>query len=237
MPVQIPTECLQLRPRPAAPGHQQLVQRPPHRQQRLLQRHLIKEAVPIRPPHLEHLLPVLEQSLRPDALGMLLVQQPLQIAQQLGPAQLALPVRQAVLGAAAVGMHQPSIGVPDQAPQRRLAAAGINPKERGARADGHPQPAALRLFAPGGLIDPQVRLRLHRRLNDGIDRHQGVAHAGTTTGDAAQTHIYPTDLGQEGERLAGTEPIAPVQQPYEGGQARAKEARRRIRGSALISNC
>ena len=64
---------------------------------------------------------------------------------------------------------------------------------------------------PGGFVDPQVWLALHRRLDGGINRRERRAEALTTGGDAAQTDCQATDLIQERSCLALTEAVAPMQ--------------------------
>jgi hypothetical protein len=69
---------------------------------------------------------------------MLVINEPLQIADQMRPAELPLPVSQCVVGTSAIRLHEPWVLIANQLPQRMPTPARINPKAGGAGTDGDP---------------------------------------------------------------------------------------------------
>jgi hypothetical protein len=94
----------------------------------LLQRDLVEQPALIGPPGGKQRLRPIQHPLRPDALGVLLVNQPLQIADHMRPTQLALLLGQRVIHAGPIRMHHAAIIRAEQLPQRLLAAALLDPE-------------------------------------------------------------------------------------------------------------
>jgi hypothetical protein len=96
--------------------------------------------------------------------------------------------------------------------------------------NGNPQPPALCVLFPAGLVDPELWLLLHVARDGCIDGRKCGTDARTTGRDASDTDADATHILEQRGGSAHTQMVAAMQQTDQGTPAWAKRSRWQIAG-------
>jgi hypothetical protein len=173
-------------------------------------------------PQPEHQAAQFQEVCAPHSQAPAPIDERLEIADQMAPAQLVPRGRQFQVGAMAVRGHNPALGIAQQLAQRRAIPTGRHSKESGNRRDHGPQPAPLAGFFPAGLVDVAAVGLLSGRVDGVIDGCQGGAALLLQGHYAPEADGQSKEIVQQARQHAITEMVVAMQNRDGGGGAWAR---------------
>lgn len=216
---------------PARPGHQQRMHARLDRRHGRLERRAVDLAVAIAMPERKHHLAQRQEVRAPDCRAAAAVDQRLKVAQEMTPAQLMAGGVDGQIGPVAIRGHDPSVVRPDQLPQRRSGAAGMEQEGRRCAGDHRPQPAAAATLLPASLIEVRAVLLLDNGPDGLIHRGEGGAADLLEIHPAAETDREAEEVGKQPPHGAVTQVLVAVEEGHGRRCARTERAGRHICGA------
>src|SRR5262249_14534447 len=136
-----------------------------------------------------------------------------EVAQEVGPAELALAGVEVVVAAPAVGADDAAEALAEQRPGLNATRPGRDPEDRAGVGQRAPEGAAVAAGLPAGLVDVDHRRLLDLLLEPGVRRGQCVAGPLDDRVDRPGRKLDPEQLPREFGRVAAGDTVAAREGP------------------------